>query len=39
MNGWMDDGVICGGDKDQSMGKIVIGGGGEGQVGGGQHRK
>ena len=36
MDVWMDGGAICGGYTDQSMGTVVTGGGGEGQVGGGQ---
>ena len=32
----MDGSVICGGERDQRMGTMVIGGGGERQVGGGQ---
>ena len=39
VDGWMDYGVICGGDIDQSMRTVVRGGGGgEGQLGVGQCR-
>ena len=38
MDEWMDGGAISGGDTYQSMGKMVIGGGGEGKVGRVQHR-
>ena len=35
---WMDGGTFCGGNRDQNMGIVVRGGGGEGKLGGGQLR-
>ena len=36
MDAWRNGGAICGGEMDQSMGKMVIGERGEGQVEGDQ---